>query len=473
MQRTERTAKTLATLGVVVVLAMVLPALAAAASGSPVAPASPTSAATTTSASATQQWAYGGAKWVNVSLQLGNASYASHAFFGWQVVYTATNTSNGSVELEAQRTMGASLFASFCAPNCTAPRTAGNLSIRGHETDTGFANLTSLSQVYVNGTATAAVGIDNASSTGSAALNESYSLTTAGRTGTGHLAVTGSSHGAVSFAPSLGLVPWNVTPNETWNSSAAYVASGAWALNYQFSSSPLVGPATSGSGNPTGNASGTGTVDLMGADLGTVTLANGRTVPVIAIAITGPFDDVDGFILVPHGFEIFGTGHHDWDDHAFGAQAVATSRLDVALDTTGHRFQVVASATSYAGSDSTLSPGTSVPSASPTTSSPTASALVQGQPETVASAQKASTCLTTSCTTTTSAAGFLLPFLLVGLVAAAVIGTVGVVEYRAWARRRSGGGQLVGGYSQQVPSSPGLPPPPTGPTPPMPPSGGA
>ena len=467
MQRTERTTNALATLAVVVVLAMVLPALAATAQGSPVAAAGPASA------SATQQWAYGGAKWVNVSLQLGNASYSAHTFFGWQVIFTATNTTTGTVALEAQRTMAASLFASYCAPNCTKPTSAGNLSIRGNESDTGFANLTALSQVYENGTATPALGIDNASSQGTANLNESYSLTVGARTASGHLTVTGSSHGSVAFQPSLGLVPWNVGPNVTWNSSAAYAASGAWSFAYQYGATSLLGASVSGSGSPNGTVSGTGSVTLVGAELGTITLANGRTVPVIAVAVTGPFDDVDGFLLVPHGFEIFGVGHHDWDGHSFGAEQVSTSRLDIALDATGHRFQVVASATSYAGTDSSLLSGRTVASTGPAPPNPPGGTVVQGQPETVADAQHSSTCLTTNCAGTTSAAGSILPFLLVGLVAVVVVGTVGIVEYRSWSRRKSGGGQLVGGYSQQVPASADLPPPPAGPSPPAPPSGGA
>jgi hypothetical protein len=194
---------------------------------------------------------------------------------------------------------------------------------------------------------------------------------------------------------------------------------------------------------------------------------------VIAVAITGPFDDVDGFLLVPHGFEIFGVGHHDWDDHSFGAQQVATSRLDIALDATGHRFQVLASATSYAGSDTSLLSARTVASTGPVSPNPPGGTVVQGQPETVADAQHASTCLTTNCAVTTSAAGSVLPFLLVGLVAVVIVGTVGVVEYRSWSRRKNGGGQLIGGYSQQVPPSANLPPPPTGPTPPTPPSGRA
>jgi hypothetical protein len=476
MQRTERTTRTLAALGVLVVLAMLLPALAATAQAASVAPRGTPSAALTANFSTTQQWAYGGSKWVNVSVQLGNGSYNSHAFFGWHVILTATNTSSSTVALEAQRTMGASLFASYCVPNCTHPSTAGNLTLRGYESDTGFANLTSLAQVYENGTAATALGIDNASSRGYARLNETYSLTVGGHTATGDLRIRGGAHGQVAFTPALGLVPWNLGPGVTWNSTAAYVASGAWSVAYQYNATSFLGTTMSGSGTPNGSVSSSGTVALTGAELGSVTLANGHTVQVIGIAITGPFDAVDGFILVPHGFEIFGSGHHDWDPHSFGAEAVATSRLDVAVDATGRHLQVEASATAYAGSDGSLNQGTTVANAAPVSAAPS-TALVQGQPETVADAQHASSCLNTACPagSASSAAGSILSLLVVGLVvglvAVVLVGTVGVVEYRAWMRRRGGGGTLVGGYSQQVPMTPGLPAPPGGPSPPVPPPG--
>jgi len=458
---------TWATLGVVVAMVLVIPVLAATAGAAPVAPAGPTTAAIA-AGSASQQWAYGGQKWVNVSVQVGNASYQSHAFFGWQVIYTATNTSNSTVELEAQRTMAADLFAQF-----NGSHVSGNLSVRGHESETGFANLSTTAQVYENGTPTSAVGLTNASTQASANLSEAYSLTVAGHTASGHLSVQGSSQSAVAFTPSFGLVPWNVAPNTTWNSSAMYAASGSWSIAYQWANVGLFGTTANGSGNPTGSVSGTGNVSLSGADLGNITLANGRTVPVIAIVVAGPFDDVDGFILVPHAFAIFGAGAHAWAHGSLAAEDVATDRLDLALDAAHHRAQVLASASSYQGTDDSLAPSGSAALTTQSAAPSPSSALVQGQPETVPAAQHAAACLQTGCSGANGAAGSILPLLVVGLVAVAVVGTVGVVEYRAWSRRKSGG-QLVGGYSQQVPASvQGIPPPPSGPTPPNPPSGGA
>jgi hypothetical protein len=473
MQGNGRTNGFWAVVAVVALMALGLPAIAATAQGAPAGSARVTSDSVSANAAASQQWAYGGAKWVNVSAQLGNASYSSHAFFGWQVILTATNTSAGTVALEAQRTMAASLFATYCAPNCTRPATAGNLSIQGSESDAGFANLSGLATVYVNGTAVPAIGLDNASSQGAANLNESYSLTFGGHTATGRLNVNGHAHAQVAFSPSLGLVPWNLSQGLQWNSSAAYTASGAWGANYSYAVTSLLGSTSSGSGAPSGNVSGNGTVALQGADLGPITLSNGMTVPAIVLAISGPFDNIEGVILVPHGYEVFGSGHHDWDSHAPGAEAVATSRLDVAVDALHHRLQVVASASTYAGSDASLSSSSTVTAAGPGAPAPPSTALVQAQPESVATAQHAASCLESSCSGTSGAAGSILPLLVVGLVAVAIVGSVGVLEYRALARRRSQG-LLASAYGQQGAVPQGLPPPPPeGPAPPMPPSGGA
>jgi hypothetical protein len=476
MQRKGRTMGLWAVVGAVALMALVVPVFAMATPVSPASTAGLSSDALSANASQTQQWAYGGAKWVNVSLQLSNAVYDSHAFFGWQVVVTATNTSNTTVMLEEQRTMAASLFAQYCSPSCASPRATGNLSIRGSESDTGFANVTGTATVYENGPASPAVGLLDASSHSGANLSESYSLKLGNASASGSLDLSGASHAAVSFAPALGLVPWNLAPGLSWNSTAAYSASGAWSLVYNWTHVSIFGTTTTGSGSPTGSVAGNGTVALNGTDLGPLTLANGRTVPVVVLLISGPFDCVDGVILVPHGWAVFGTASHTWATGALGTQAVTTSRLDVAIDAVHHRFGVLASATSYQGADTTLASSATTDATAQTGSAPVSAETVQGEPESVPAAQNAATCLTRDCAAGSagSVAGSVLPLLVVGLVAVAVIGTVGVIEYRAWSRRKSGG-QLVGGYSQQVPGgATGMPSePPRGPMPPSPPSGGA
>lgn len=462
MQRNATRMGALAALGAALLVTLVVPALAGSASAAPVPMGSGGSAA--------QQWAYGGQDWVNVTAHLGNATYDEHAFFGWQVIFTATNTSATTVELEAQRTMAASLYAQYCQPNCSSPNVFGNLSVTGWEKDVGFANFTTQSSVTEMGSAVPAVGIVNASATTSGNLSESLRLSVTGPMGShsasGSLSVAGHAAASVAFSPSLGLVPFNVSKGDTWNSSAPFAAHGSWALAYAYQRSGFLGGNISGSGSPSGSVNASGNVSLNGEDLGNMTLRNGLTVPVIALEIQGPFDDVDGVILVPHDSEIFSAGLHDWAHGEFGSELVSTARLDVAVDAF-HHVRVVAAASQYSGSDSSLSGsgGATAGMASPAASAP-AGGLVQAQPESVAQAQRASSCLVGGCGAGSAVGSGLLGLLVIGLIVAAVLGTVAVIEYRRWARRPGRGG-LVGGYSQVVPGTSVPPAPPA--VPPAPP----
>ncbi|MCI4360331.1 MAG: hypothetical protein L3J91_01370, partial [Thermoplasmata archaeon] len=89
------------------------------------------------------------------------------------MVFTETNTSATTVELEAQRTMVGNYYASICAPSCTAPTTSGNLSITAWEKDTGFANLTTTATVDESGMATPAIGLSNATALAAGNISES------------------------------------------------------------------------------------------------------------------------------------------------------------------------------------------------------------------------------------------------------------------------------------------------------------
>src|SRR5271155_4892871 len=174
MEGFGRTMGTWAVVGVAVLAMLVLPGLVSTASASPVPLGS----------SSSQQWAYGAQKWVNESFVTSNGTYASEAYFGWQVIFTATNTSSTAVQLEAQRTMGGSFSAQFCSPTCASATAQGTLSIAGHETDTGFANLTTGASVDENGSAVPAVGLLNTHSQSNGNISEAlkYSYLGAGTT---------------------------------------------------------------------------------------------------------------------------------------------------------------------------------------------------------------------------------------------------------------------------------------------------
>lgn len=412
-------------LGAALLVLLALPALSGPAAAAPVAPA-----VTSASAGASAQWAYGGQQSANVTISVNNATYKMSAFFGWDVIFTETNTSSTTVMVEAQRTMAAKLDASLCAPNCASPTLSGSIGIHGWEQEAAFANFTLAGSVYVNGTPTTALGLINSSAYAKGALNESYSVSYTNTTGvtltaSGALKVTGHANAQIDFTPSLGLVPFNLTAGESWNSTANYTAQGMWAAVYSWTKTTFAGVTTSGSGTPSGNATGNGSVQLYGHDAGTITLKNGVTVPVLEIALVGPFDDHDGFILVPHGSDLFDASAHAWDSASIGVQTVATTKVDFDAHARGH-LGFTAAATSYASSTSTVSGATLLstgasPAASPAVGpSPTD---VQAQPESVPAAQQQSACYVGSCTGTASH-GFT-AILLIAVVAVAVAATVG------------------------------------------------
>jgi len=374
-----------------------------------------------------QSWAYGTEKWVNTSIQFDNATYTQHAFFGWHTIFTATNTSATTQAWTVDRTAAGSFFADYCQPNCTAPVAHGNLTVTGWETDLGFANLTSTAVVYDHGTAVPAIGLANASFQNSANLSESldYALTAGPIVGTASAGFTigGAAHGSVAPSPALGLVPLNLSTGQSWNSSSTFVSSGGWALAFSTHRASFGGNGTGSSGNASGSLVFSGTLALQGGDVGSVTLANGATVPVVVVAWTGPFDSDDGVILVPHDFDLFGGGAHEYGEGDVATEAFATSALDVQV-VEGHHLGIVAAATTYGSADTTLgSAGTTVgmaagPAAGPTTTS------VQGQPESVPQAQRGSACLLGNCsaaTATGGAPGWLAPLLVVA-VAVSLVG---------------------------------------------------
>src|SRR5215472_829749 len=98
MRGLSRTMGAWSALGAALLITLVIPALAVPTEAAPVTPLS---------GGAPQQWAYGGSYWHNTSLSLNNLTITSKVFFGWQVIFTATNTSATTVMLEAQRTMAA------------------------------------------------------------------------------------------------------------------------------------------------------------------------------------------------------------------------------------------------------------------------------------------------------------------------------------------------------------------------------
>jgi hypothetical protein len=400
---------------------------------------------------------------VNTTIQLTNATYSSEAYFGWQVIFSATSTSNTTIELSAVRTMAATFSAEYCSPNCAHPTIHGSLSLSGWETDQAYANLTTIATVteYApgvlatpgGGTLASAVGILNASSASQGNLTEKLSVQASHggvtQSATGVLYVSGTARSSIDFGPAgFGLVPWNVIPGMTWNSTGAYIANGAWNVNYLYSRTLATGVVQSGSGHPNATVTSAGPIYLKGIDLGNITLRDGETVPRIVLVIYGPFDDFDAIFLVPHDFDLFSSAPHEWSGNAFGAANVATSEVDFGLDGVHHSVKIAAAVSTYGSVDNGLGAG-SVPSGMSVAVSPSATGSantpVQGQPESAAQAQQASKCLLGLCTGSASVARvpMLLGAVVAGLIAATGVVTVAIIEWRVWSRRRASQGKSM------------------------------
>ncbi len=420
-------------------------------------------------ASATMQWAYGGQGNATGTVTIDGTTVAWNASFGWTVIFTATNTSNTTVQLEEQRTVGIDLTTTLSAPNVSATYT-----FHGTESDLAFVNLTDAATVYVNGSAVPALGISNESLRVNANVDQSILVSARGHTHSGWLNVSGAAQGAVSFAPSLGLVPLNLSGVQMWNSSATSSPSVSWTINYAWADLGWNGTTRSGAGSVTGNWSASGPVTVTGLKVAVLHPFSDHKVRTgIVLIVQGPVDAYDGYLLVPHAFDLFGGGAHPFDAVSFGSASIGSGQGETLYVSPGPRGPVLSAADSNFGATPGASSALAQPASgpSPATSSAPA-ATVQGQPMSVAAAQAENACLINGCAGSASTvSSTLLGIAVVALAVVAVVGTVSVIEWRSYARRRNQKG-LVGGYGESwangVPPAASQPPAPTVQSPPGP-----
>jgi hypothetical protein len=433
------------TAGVALLLAFVaVPALSGAASASPVMSAADTNPST--------QWAYGGQGWSNNTLQYGNVTITWDASFGWTVVFTLTPTSPGTWQLEEQRAVGITVAATY-----TGPVVQATYNYHAQEHDTAFANLTNLSTVYVNGQPVPALGIDNASAALNGSFSESASKTVHGLTASASLNVMGVAQASTSFTPSLGLIPLNLTGVDEWNSSATATPSASWNVSYSWADQGFNGTSGSGSGSKVGSLSGSGPVSVTGfkVKVDPSVFHDGKNRVGVVLVYEGVFNNYDGFILVPRAFDLFGGAAHVYDSASLGSAAISAETLYLSSGAGGYQI-TAASSTFGANALSANALATPVSQVSPAASQPSPTGTVLAQPMSVAQANAESNCLVHGCSAASSAAS--MGGLFIALIAAAVVvvvGTVGVIEWRAYSRRRLPTG-LVGGYGESWPN--GVPP---------------
>lgn len=431
-----------ATAGVALLLAfVVVPALSGAASAAPVVSASVDPA---------NQWAYGGQGWSNNTVILGNTTITWDGMFGWVVTLNVTQTAPGVWMVKEQRTVGITISASF-----TDPLHHGTYNYHAQTVDTAFANVTNQSTVYVDDAPVAALGILNASVSETAAITQSISATFGGHTNSASLDVAGSANASVSFNPSLGLIPLNLTGVDEWNSSATATAAADWNLSWTWVNSGFGGTSGTGTGSKAGNLSGSYVVSLTGFRVAIAHPFDDHKARVgVLLVLEGPFDAYDGFILVPHGFDLFGNAAHGYDSLALGSASISSETLGLSPGPGG--LAVTAADQTFGSADTAVNAQASPVTVDSPAGSPSPGATVQGQPMSMAQAQSVAQQLVSG-VGSSAVKGISEAFaaVVVVLVVATVVGTVGVIEWRSYAKRRSKDG-LVGGYGGSWPN--GVPP---------------
>ncbi len=435
------------------VAALAVPAFAGAAG------ATPTLSTAAVTPSVSGSWAYGGEGWSNGTVSNGTATISWTASFGWDVIFTATDLGNNTTQLEEQRTVGISIDVTYTSAKATI-----QYVYHADEVDTAFANVTNDSTVSVNGSAVPALGIEDASVAVQGAISEALTAQVGVLSASAFLNVSAEAQASIQFAPSLGLIPLNLTGVSSWNSTAIATPAASWNISYDWADHGLNGTTGSGSGTKTGNWTAVGPVSLTGykVDLPAPVFRDHKSRTAIVLLVQGGADVYDGFILVPHAFDLFGGAAHNYDAASYGGGASISSGEVLYLTpglVTANSLTAAQSTFGAATPASTIGT-TDVAGVSPATSavSPNAPVSVVGQPESSQAAQAQSNCLTATSGCAGAAAGApagIAGLILVAAAVVAVVGTVGVIEWRSYARRRTRK-ELVGGYGESWPN--GVPP---------------
>jgi len=301
-------------------LAAVLAAIVLATPGA----AAPAPSALTPASGNSTQWAFGGSASLSFSCSgstcTGGSSSAPSGisesfqyYIEWVVIYTETNVSSTQTMVEAQEALNASasVSATACLPSSSSSgcsSTSFSLSLSGRESAIGFTNLTTGSVTLSSPTSgsTPAWAVTNAQSNEtfnfSGAFNAHNSTTSAGIT----FDVGANEGAAVSFSPSLGIVPLDPSPGETWNSSAPYTAHGSYTTGYTFAYNEP-GNSSTVSNWTHGNVGSSGTLTVDGTDLGAYTLTDNYTQPPSSVTAqsillnfgSGDWSATDGWLMVP------------------------------------------------------------------------------------------------------------------------------------------------------------------------------
>jgi hypothetical protein len=400
--------------------------------------ATPVASTTPATSSGVTQWAYGTQDNLSFSLMSNSTTYTVTASFDYAVVFTQTNTSSTTFELEVQRTLGFNFVATYSSTVVSA-----TLSGTGFEADTGFGNFTENGSVYVNGTAVPALAVINTAHTASASLVEAATVTLGKQTATAAFNASLASQGHATYAPDLGIVPDNVSAGESWNATSVVSHVGAVQGSYTWSRTSLAGRTVSGAGSLNANTTVTAAETVNGTDLGPVSLRNGLSGDAIVLTVTGPLQPRDGVLWMPGQADLFDIQHPGYTNCASGVVGVITDRLDWVPHVHGHLgleasetgFTPQPDASAIAGTNVGVATGGASPAAGPSSAQE-----VQAQPESVGQAQSLASCLQSGqgvCSSASTGSGPLGSTGGAVVVAAVVIAVIAVFGVLLLSRRRA------------------------------------
>ena len=423
-------------------LVAVLVGLVAATALAPLTAAHDT-AAVGTGSGAPEQWAYGYEQWSNNSVISSGYSLNYTSFYALQTVTTATNTSNSTVELETNWTWVYTYDYLYCAPNCTVGTTLYNLTLSEWSTTLSFTNTTSAATVYENGTPAAAFGIVNGSYVSASNYSEQYLYVYNGSTLFQGVAFTGSNATwQATFSPALGLVPWNLAVNQTWNSSAS-VATGAVSDSTYLYAYLVYGYNSLSRGNAYSKYSLTSNETVAGRDLGNTTLSNGQNATSISLAYTGPSYAAYGLLYAPQSATLFGGATQNWSVGVVYGMVPSSPSLYVEHSANPGKYRVVGGTTLWNSKVSVYAVSAPVAPSSGSPVLPTVTSTTSvAQPERVAFAQDAARCLLSTCPTVAPAtpSGRGASFPAWAIAAVAVTGAAAILTFIGWRRRPPAGG---------------------------------
>jgi hypothetical protein len=416
---------TVSVLGVLLCVLSAVPCTAGLASGSGSPLAGPT------------EWAYGANRTATEGGLVGNGTYSVSTSFGYHVLMTQSSQNSSSISLTASRTAAETFQFQLCVPGCRAPMFSASLSARAWEIATVSANFTNAGSVLVNGSAVAALALENTRSVVQSNLTENWSVVGHGpaggvRNSMASLSIGASTSVSTAFSPALGLVPANVTPGDSWQSRSQASSSGSWSVSYLLANTSITGTGNRVSGHPTGSAAGAQSIVLAGRDTAKVLLAGSIGAEVIELNLTGSFHTREGFIFLPGESDLFGVSHGPWEPLEAGQAGASTQSMDYLPHSISH-LGVFASSTTFGGATTATVPSTAMgPLASPATGS---GGVIQAEPETFAQGQTGSQCLLSACGPSSSSPvpeaprG---PWIVVGLAAGAtaVLAAVVTVDRR-------------------------------------------